>query len=46
MVSPSTFFQLDDSTEEMKVGSLEIGWRKISWDGTQLRTQVKYLHAK
>lgn len=46
MVTPSTFFQLDDSTEEMKIGSLDIGWRKISWDGTQLRSQVKYLHAR
>lgn len=43
MVTPSTFFQLDDSSEDMKIGSFDIAWRKISWDGTHLNSQVKYL---
>jgi len=43
LITPSTFFQLDDTALEMKVGSYRIGWRKITWDGTHLSTYVKYL---
>jgi 3',5'-cyclic-AMP phosphodiesterase len=43
MVTPSTFLQIDDAQETFAVASYNIGWRKISWDGTNLRTSVRYL---
>jgi 3',5'-cyclic-AMP phosphodiesterase len=46
MVTPSTYLQIDDASDDFVVGSYDIGWRKISWDGSNLRTSVRYLASK
>jgi Icc protein len=42
-ITPSTFFQLDDTDEEFRVGTKAVAWRKISWHNGQLQTSVKWL---
>ncbi len=41
-ITPSTFFQIDDKQDTFKVGSLEIGWRKIKWNNnlSKIKTEV------
>lgn len=41
-LTPSAYFQIDDSSPEFKVSGYEIGWRKINWDGKVLETEVIY----
>lgn len=43
LVTPSAYLQIDDRQEAFAVGSYDIGWRKITWDGTHLRTTVRYI---
>ncbi|MCO5234087.1 MAG: metallophosphoesterase [Chitinophagales bacterium] len=43
MITPSTFVQIDSQKEEFAIGSYQIGWRKILWDGSSLTSYVKYL---
>jgi hypothetical protein len=42
-VTPSTFFQIDDNSDDFAISSYDIAWRKIKWDGTHLLTSVKYI---
>ena len=43
MVTPSTAFQIDDSSDKFAMGSKAIAWRKITWDGTHLRSNVNWV---
>lgn len=43
MITPSTFAQLDDGKNELKILNTPIGWRKIEWDGSSLNTFVRYI---
>lgn len=43
MITPSTFAQIDSKKDELAIGSHQIGWRKIVWDGSSLTSFVKYL---
>lgn len=39
-ITPSTFFQIDDTDEQFRVGTRKIAWRKISWLEDRLETKV------
>lgn len=41
-VTPSTFFQLDQSTAEFRVDHYRIGWREMVWEGEVFQTTVRY----
>lgn len=42
-ITPSGFFQFDDVCEDFKVGSYDIGWRKITWHPKGIHTTVSYI---
>ena len=42
-ITPSTYFQIDDTTEDFKISSYNIGWRKIVWKDNNLKTGVVWV---
>jgi len=39
-LSPSNAFQIDDSTEELVIKHTPVAYRKIFWDGSNMRTHI------
>ncbi len=42
-LTPSTFFQLDNSVNFMKIESIQPGWRLIELDENIFKSEVHYL---
>ena len=42
-ITPSGFFQIDQASDNFKVGSYNIGWRKITWEPGEINTTVRYI---
>ena len=42
-VTPSTFFQIGQFSDEFQVDHYRIGWRELVWKGEEFQTAVRYL---